>query len=69
MNFTSHLCRQLLETFLPIRPNAARAIAPQRTFAQTNPITQPRAYEGGFSFNGRPRGIMQPPVELNGNRG
>ena len=32
--------------------NATRATTPQRIFAQTNPITQPRAYEGGFSFNG-----------------
>ena len=40
------------------RPNAARTTAPQRILAQTNPITQPRAYEVGFSFNGGPRGIM-----------
>ena len=51
------------------RPNAARTIAPQRIFAQTNPITQPEVYEGGFSFNGGSRGIMQPPARVNGNWG
>ena len=30
------------------RPNTAKTTAPQRIFAQTNPITQPRVYEGGF---------------------
>ena len=49
------------------RPNAARTTTPQRIFAQTNPITQPRVYEGGFSFNGGPRGIMQPSAGVNGN--
>ena len=28
--------------------NAAMAIAPQRIFAQTNPLTQRGAYEGAF---------------------
>ena len=42
------------------RPNATRVTAPQKIFAQTNPITQLGAYEGGFSFSGGPRGIMQP---------
>ena len=50
-------------------PNAAMAIAPHMIFAQTNPLTQPRAYEGGFSFNGGSRGIRQLPVGVNGNRG
>ena len=44
------------------RPNAAKTTAPQRIFAQTNPITQPGVYEGGFSFNGSLRGIIQPPA-------
>ena len=35
-------------------------------FSQTNQITQPRVYEGGFSFNGGLGGIMQPPVGVNG---
>ena len=51
------------------RPNAARATTPQRIFAQTNLITQPGAYKEGFSFNGGPGGIIQPPVGVNGNRG
>ena len=34
------------------KPNAVRATTPQRIFAYTNPITQPVAYEGGFSFSG-----------------
>ena len=37
-------------------PNATRATTPQRIFTQTNPLTQPRAYERGFSFNGGPGG-------------
>ena len=49
--------------------NAARAINPQWIFAQTNPLTQPRAYERGFSFNGGHEGIMQPSARVNGNRG
>ena len=56
-----------LENVARERPNAARTIAPRRIFAQTNPITQPGVYEGGFSFNGGPRGIMQPLVGVNGN--
>ena len=64
MNFTVHLCKQRLDTFLPQergrylkniieeKPNAARITAPQRIFAKTNPITQPGVYEGDFSFNG-----------------
>ena len=40
-----------LENVAGERPNAARTIAPQRIFTQTNPITQPRVYEGGFYFN------------------
>ena len=49
------------------RPNAARPTTPHRIFAQTNPITQPGAYERGFSFSEGLRGIMQPPVGVNGN--
>ena len=41
-----------LENVVGKKPNAARAIAPQRIFAQTNPLTHPGAYERGFSFNG-----------------
>ena len=33
------------------RPNVARTTAPQRVFAQTNPIAQPGVYQRGFSFN------------------
>ena len=40
-----------LENVAEERPNAARATTPQRIFAQTNPLTQSRAYEVGFSFN------------------
>ena len=58
-----------LENVVGKRSNEAKATAPQRIFAQTNPITQPRAYEGCFPFNGGPGGIMQPPVGVNGNRG
>ena len=57
-----------LENVARERLNVARATTPQRIFAQTNPITQPIAYEGGFSFNGGPGGIMQSHVEVNGNR-
>ena len=49
--------------------NAAMTTTPQRIFAHTNPLTQCVAYEGDFSFNGGLRGIMQPPVGKNGNRG
>ena len=38
-------------------------------FSQTNPITQPRVYKGGFSFNGGPGGIRKPPTGVNGNWG
>ena len=41
-----------LENVAGERPNAVRAIVPQRIFAQTNPLTQLGAYEEGFSFNG-----------------
>ena len=37
-----------LENVAGERPNAARATTSQRIFAQTNPLTQPRAYEGTF---------------------
>ena len=47
-----------LENVARERPNAARTIAPQRIFAQTNPITQPGVYEEGFSFNGGMGDIM-----------
>ena len=40
-----------LENVVGERPNEAKAITPQMIFTQTNPITQPGAYEGGFSFN------------------
>ena len=58
-----------LENIAGERPNATRTTAPQRIFAQTNPITQHGVYEGGFSFNGGPRGIMQSLVGVNGNWG
>ena len=56
-----------LENVARERPNAARTIAPQRIFAQTNPITQPRVYERGFYFNGGLGGIMQPHAGVNSN--
>ena len=49
-----------MENVASKRPNAA--IAPQRIFAQTNPLTQLEAYKGGFSFNGGPGGIIQSPA-------
>ena len=49
--------------------NAAMATTPYRIFAQTNPLTQRGAYEGGFSFNGGSGGIMQPHARENRNRG
>ena len=58
-----------LENVAGERPNVARATTPLRIFAQTNPLTQPGAYEGGFSFNGGPGGIMQLLARVNGNRG
>ena len=51
------------------RPNVAMATTPKRIFAQTNPLTQTGEYKGGFSFNERLGGIMQPLVEENGNKG
>ena len=57
----------ILENLVGERPNEVRTTAPQRIFAQTNLIIQLRVYEGGFFFNGGPRGIMQPPVGVNGN--
>ena len=57
-----------LENVAGERPNATRATAPLRIFAQTNPLTQPKAYERGFSFNRGLWGIMQPPTKVNGNR-
>ena len=56
-----------LENVVGERPNAARTTAPQRIFAQTNPITHLGVYEGGFSFDGGSRGIMQPLAGVNGN--
>ena len=35
-------------------PTTARATTPQMIFAQTNPPTQPGAYEGGIFFQWRP---------------
>ena len=58
-----------MENVVRKRPNAARTTTPQRIFAQTNPITQPGFYEGSFSFNRGPRGIMQPLGGVNGNWG
>ena len=58
-----------MENVVGERPNAARTTTPQRIFAQTNPITQPGFYEGSFSFNKGPWGIMQPLVGVNGNLG
>ena len=40
-----------LENIAREKPNVVRIIAPRRIFAQTNSITQPGVYEGGFSFN------------------
>ena len=50
----------ILENIESERPNATRITGLERIFAQTNPNTQPRVYEGAFSFNGSSRGIMQP---------
>ena len=61
--------RGTLDNVVRERPNAAKTITSQRIFAPTNPITQLGVYEGGFSFNGGSRGIIQPPVGFNGNRG
>ena len=69
-----------LENVVGERPNAAKTTALKRIFAQTNPFTQPRVYEGGFSFNGGlgggggggggvVGGSMQPPTRVNGNWG
>ena len=41
-----------LENVAEERLDAPRAIAPRMIFYQTNLLTKPRAYEGGFSFNG-----------------
>ena len=49
-----------MENVVRERPNATRTTAPRRIFAQTNLITQPGVYEGGFSFNEGSGGIMQP---------
>ena len=57
-----------LENVVGERPNVARTTTPQRIFAQTNPLTQPGAYEGDFSFNGGLGGILQPPARVDGNR-
>ena len=57
----------IIENVTKEKPNAVRATTPQRIFAQTNLITQPEAYEGGFSFSGFLGGIMQPHAGVNGN--
>ena len=57
----------ILENVAWEKYNAIRAIAPQRIFAQTNPITQSGEYEEFFSFSGVLGSIMQPPVGVNGN--
>ena len=57
-----------LENVAGERPNVAIAISPQKIFAQNNPLTQLRAYEGGFSFKGGLGGIMQPPAGVNDNK-
>ena len=48
--------RGTLENITGERLNAARSIAPQRIFVQTNPNTQFGVYKRSFSFNGSPRG-------------
>ena len=58
-----------LKNIVGERPNVARTTTPQRSFVQTNPITQPGVYEGGFSFNGGSGGIKQPSAGVNGNMG
>ena len=58
-----------LENVAGERPNASRTTTTQRIFAKTNPITQPRVYEGGISFNESPGGIMQPHAGINDNWG
>ena len=58
-----------LENVAGERPNATITTAPQRIFAQTNPITHLGADEGSCSFNGGPGGIMQLPTGDNDNRG
>ena len=40
-----------LENIVGERPNPATATTPQRIFAQTNPLIESGAYEGGFIFN------------------
>ena len=47
-----------LENVVGERSNAVKATTPQRIIPQTNSLIQPGAYEGGFFFNGGPRGIM-----------
>ena len=42
----------ILENVAWEKHNAIRVTARQRIFAQTNPIAQLGAYEGGFSFSG-----------------
>ena len=39
-----------LENVAEERPNATKATAPHKIFAQTNPLTQHGAYEGGLFF-------------------
>ena len=47
-----------LENVAREMPKVAKTTTPYRIFAQTNPITQPGVYKGGFSFNGGPWGFM-----------
>ena len=49
--------------------NLVRTMAPQRLFSNTNPITQPRAYNEPLSFAGGTRGTIQPPLRVGTNRG
>ena len=49
--------------------NLVRTVAPQRLFANSNPVTKLGAYNEPLPFAGGIRGTIQPPLGVNINRG
>ena len=80
VNLATHLYKLKIVIFLPIRgdgtlanvnderSNFVRTMASQRLFSNTNPITQPGAYNEPLPFVGGMRGIIQPPLGVGVNR-
>ena len=51
------------------RSNYVRTMAPQRVFVNTNPVTQPEAFNEPLPLAGGMWSTIQPPLEVGINRG